>query len=151
MTGRRPRSRPAGRPRREPARALPERQRLTARGRARRRVAARAGRGYTPQREPRGIARERGGHRSQGPGPGRGGRRRDHAAGLGVPHGGFCLGCCWVLMALLFVAGVMNLLWVAAIAAFVLVEKLVPLDRLVSYTAGVLLAAWGLWVIVRSL
>jgi len=54
-------------------------------------------------------------------------------------------------MALLFVAGVMNLLWVAAIAAFVLVEKLVPLGRLVSYTAGVLPAAWGLWVIVRSL
>jgi len=54
-------------------------------------------------------------------------------------------------MALLFVAGVMNLLWVAAIAAFVLVEKLVPPGRLVSYTAGVLLAAWGLWVIVRSL
>lgn len=54
-------------------------------------------------------------------------------------------------MALLFVAGVMNLLWVAAIAAFVLVEKLLPLGRLVSYTAGVLLAASGLCVIVRSL
>jgi len=45
---------------------------------------------------------------------------------MGLRHGMYCVGCCWFLMALLFVTGVMNLLWVAAIAAFVLVEKVVP-------------------------
>lgn len=68
----------------------------------------------------------------------------------GLRHGVFCVGCCWALMTLLFVVGVMNLLWVALIAVFVLVEKLIP-GRLVSYTAGVLLVAFGLWVIGRSL
>jgi len=70
---------------------------------------------------------------------------------MGVRHGMICVGCCWALMALLFVAGVMNLLWVAAIAAFVLIEKLVPAGRLVSFTAGGLLIAWGLWGLARSL
>jgi predicted metal-binding membrane protein len=42
---------------------------------------------------------------------------------MGLKHGAYCVGCCWMLMTLLFVAGVMNLLWVAAIAVFVLVEK----------------------------
>jgi predicted metal-binding membrane protein len=45
---------------------------------------------------------------------------------MGFEHGIFCLGCCWALMVLLFVGGVMNLFWVAAIALFVLLEKLVP-------------------------
>jgi predicted metal-binding membrane protein len=45
---------------------------------------------------------------------------------MGFRHGLFCVGCCWALMALLFAAGVMNLLWVAAIASFVLIEKLLP-------------------------
>src|SRR4051794_37801869 len=44
---------------------------------------------------------------------------------MGVRHGGYCVGCCWALMLLLFVGGLMNLLWVAAISAFVLVEKLI--------------------------
>jgi predicted metal-binding membrane protein len=70
---------------------------------------------------------------------------------IGVVHGAYCVGCCWALMALLFVAGVMNLLWVAVIAAFVLVEKLAREGPLVGRIAGVLLAAWGGWVIVRSL
>jgi predicted metal-binding membrane protein len=51
--------------------------------------------------------------------PGAGG-----ALNMGVRHGLYCLGCCWALMLLLFVGGVMNLLWVAAVAALVLVEKL---------------------------
>ena len=46
---------------------------------------------------------------------------------MGLEHGVFCVGCCWVLMGLLFVGGVMNLLWIAAIATFVLAEKLIPL------------------------
>jgi len=70
---------------------------------------------------------------------------------MGLRHGAFCVGCCWALMALLFVAGVMNLLWVAALAALVLAEKLVPSERLMSWTAGALLLAWGGWVLVRSL
>lgn len=45
---------------------------------------------------------------------------------MGLRHGTFCIGCCWLLMALLFVAGVMNLLWVAVIAGYVLVEKVLP-------------------------
>ena len=46
---------------------------------------------------------------------------------MGMEHGAFCVGCCWVLMGLLFVGGVMNLLWIAAIATFVLAEKVIPL------------------------
>ena len=52
---------------------------------------------------------------------------------MGVRHGAFCVGCCWLLMLLLFVAGVMNLVWVATIAIFVLAEKLFPRGRLFSY------------------
>src|SRR6266508_525671 len=70
---------------------------------------------------------------------------------MGLRHGAFCVGCCWALMALLFVAGVMNLLWVAAIAAFVFVEKLVPRGRAVSWSAGAALLAWGAWVLLRAL
>lgn len=62
---------------------------------------------------------------------------------LGLKHGAYCVGCCWMLMALLFVAGVMNLLWVAAIAAFVLVEKVAPRGELVGRIAGVVLIVAG--------
>jgi predicted metal-binding membrane protein len=65
------------------------------------------------------------------------------ALAMGLRHGRHCVGCCWLLMALLFVAGVMNLLWIAAIAAFVLVEKLVPGGRVVGRVAGAALMAWG--------
>lgn len=61
---------------------------------------------------------------------------------LGLRHGRYCIGCCWALMALLFVAGVMNLLWIAAIGALVLAEKLVP-GRLLQRIAGVGLIAAG--------
>ncbi len=69
------------------------------------------------------------------------------ALAMGLEHGIYCVGCCWALMALMFVAGVMNLLWLAVIAAFVLLEKVVPSVRLVSNTAGVLLTVWGLYLI----
>jgi predicted metal-binding membrane protein len=55
---------------------------------------------------------------------------------MGIDHGTYCIGCCWALMLLLFVAGVMNLLWVALIAAFVFVEKLLPAARFTSHFAG---------------
>jgi predicted metal-binding membrane protein len=63
---------------------------------------------------------------------------------MGLRHGSYCVGCCWVLMALLFIAGVMNLLWVAVIAAFVLVEKVVPRGELVARVAGGVLLLAGL-------
>ncbi len=62
---------------------------------------------------------------------------------MGLKHGSYCTGCCWSLMALLFVAGVMNLLWVAAIAGFILLEKMTPAGHRMGQAAGVLLAAWG--------
>jgi len=64
---------------------------------------------------------------------------------MGVRHGAFCVGCCWALMALLFVAGVMNLVWVAAIATFVLVEKLAPQGRVVGRATGLVLILWALY------
>jgi len=66
-------------------------------------------------------------------------RWREGARGalrMGLEHGAYCLGCCWALMALLFVGGVMNLLWVATIALFVLVEKLVPHGAASGRVAG---------------
>ena len=72
---------------------------------------------------------------------------REGASGallMGLRHGRYCVGCCWVLMALLFVAGVMNLLWVAAMAAFVLVEKVLPRGELVGRVMGGMLMLAGL-------
>ncbi len=63
---------------------------------------------------------------------------------MGLSHGGYCLGCCWILMALLFVGGVMNLTWIALIAAFVLIERVVARGVLPSRLAGGLLIVWGL-------
>jgi predicted metal-binding membrane protein len=79
---------------------------------------------------------------------------RDGTAGalrMGAEHGGFCLGCCAPLMALLFVGGVMNLLWVAAIAAFVLLEKLAPRGEAVARAAGLLAVGAGVWLVFRAL
>jgi predicted metal-binding membrane protein len=69
---------------------------------------------------------------------------------MGLRHGLYCVGCCWVLMALLFVAGVMNLAWVVAISAFALVEKIVPGGDRVGRVAGFGLVAAGLLVIARG-
>jgi predicted metal-binding membrane protein len=70
---------------------------------------------------------------------------------MGIRHGLYCLGCCWALMALLFVAGVMNLLWVAAIAVTVLVEKIVPAGDLIGRIAGMGMIAAGLLLVGRAL
>lgn len=70
------------------------------------------------------------------------------ALNLGVEHGAYCIGCCWALMAILFVVGIMNLLWVALIAAFILAEKAVPVGRLLSRAAGVVLIGAGAWMLV---
>ncbi|MHB1215646.1 MAG: DUF2182 domain-containing protein [Thiobacillus sp.] len=68
------------------------------------------------------------------------------ALAMGVRHGLYCTGCCWLLMLVLFVVGVMNLLWIALLAAFVLLEKTLPWGRLISHTTGLALIAWGIWI-----
>jgi predicted metal-binding membrane protein len=70
---------------------------------------------------------------------------------LGVRHGLYCVGCCWALMALLFVGGVMNVLWIAAISFFVLIEKIVPAGRVISRAAGVGFVGWGIWLLEQTL
>lgn len=72
------------------------------------------------------------------------------AFSMGVSHGIYCLGCCWLLMALLFVLGVMNLLWVAALALLVLLEKVVPGGLWIARGAGLLLIGWGAVLIAGS-
>ena len=67
----------------------------------------------------------------------------------GAWHGTFCLGCCWMLMGLLFVGGLMNMLWIAGLALLVLIEKLFPLGPRVSQLTGAALVAWGLFVLVQ--
>lgn len=70
---------------------------------------------------------------------------------MGLRHGMFCTVCCWFLMALLFVAGVMNLLWVATITLFVLVEKVVPRGDIVGRVAGGVLVIAGLVLLGQGL
>ena len=76
---------------------------------------------------------------------------RDRAGGaylMGLQHGAYCLGCCWLLMALLFVGGVMNLFTVAAIAIFVLAEKAAPLGRGMGRAGGGVLVVFGMVMIL---
>jgi predicted metal-binding membrane protein len=77
---------------------------------------------------------------------------RDGKAGafiMGLRHGAYCVGCCWFLMALLFVAGIMNLLWVAVIALFVMAEKISPKGELLARVAGVGLVIAGATLIAH--
>ena len=69
---------------------------------------------------------------------------------MGLHHGLYCVGCCWALMALLFVGGVMNLLWIALLALFVLLEKVMPRGELFSRLSALLLAAAGVLVILAG-
>jgi predicted metal-binding membrane protein len=71
---------------------------------------------------------------------------RDGARGgliMGLRHGAYCLGCCWALMAVLFVVGTMHLLWMAVIAGFVLIEKVAPRALRIRYAAATALIGWG--------
>jgi predicted metal-binding membrane protein len=72
------------------------------------------------------------------------------ALALGFRHGIYCIGCCWALMALLFVGGVMNLLWIAVLAILILLEKLTPFGRVVARIAGVAFIASGVWTLARG-
>jgi len=78
--------------------------------------------------------------------PGRGGAFR-----MGLEHGSFCLGCCWFLMGLLFVGGIMNLFWIVGLAVFVLVEKTVPMGSWIGRIVGIGITAWGVLLFATTL
>ena len=74
------------------------------------------------------------------------GHWRDGLAGalrMGLHHGLYCVGCCWLLMLLLFVVGVMNLAWVAGIAVYVLAEKVFPVGPRLARATGIAVTLWG--------
>ncbi|WP_407150347.1 DUF2182 domain-containing protein [Bradyrhizobium sp. ORS 86] len=73
------------------------------------------------------------------------------AFGMGLRHGGYCVGCCWFLMALLFVVGAMNLIWIVGIALYVACEKLLPLGRRLSQAAGGALILSGAVALARGM
>ena len=74
---------------------------------------------------------------------------RQGALIMGLEHGAYCLGCCWVLMGLLFFGGVMNLLWIAGLAVFVMIEKIV-INPWISRCSGLLLILWGVSLAVSG-
>jgi predicted metal-binding membrane protein len=65
---------------------------------------------------------------------------------MGLRHGAYCVGCCWPLMALLFVFGVMNVLWIAALSIYIMLEKLLPPARWLPFAQGLVLVGWGIAV-----
>ena len=69
------------------------------------------------------------------------------AFAMGIEHGAFCTGCCWALMALLFVLGVMNILWIASLTILVALEKMLPRSTWLSTATGILLISWGACVL----
>lgn len=70
------------------------------------------------------------------------------ALALGFRHGAYCLGCCWMLMLLLFFGGVMNLYWIAGLACYVLLEKFIPAGHWLDRGVGVALVAGGAWLLI---
>jgi len=76
---------------------------------------------------------------------------RAGALRMGFRNGLYCTGCCWLLMALLFVAGVMNLWWVGLLTLFVLAEKVAPPAWRVGALAGAILVLWGILVTAGAL
>jgi predicted metal-binding membrane protein len=66
---------------------------------------------------------------------------------MGLVHGAYCVGCCWFLMTLLFFGGVMNLWWIGGLAAYVLLEKLMPMGHWLGYAVGAALVGWGAWLL----
>ena len=69
---------------------------------------------------------------------------------MGMRHGAYCLGCCWLLMAVLFAVGVMNLAWIAALSVFVLLEKIIPRGLWVAKVAGLVLMGFGGWMALSA-
>ncbi len=75
---------------------------------------------------------------------------RGGAIRMGVIHGAYCVGCCWLVMALLFVGGVMSLVWIVALAVLVLAEKILPRGHAVGVVSGLAFACWGAWLLARN-
>jgi len=73
---------------------------------------------------------------------------RTGALAMGLHHGALCIGCCWVVMGLLFYGGVMNLFWIMGIAVLVLLEKLLPAAEYLSFASGMAFIGWGLWLLI---
>ena len=69
---------------------------------------------------------------------------------MGVRHGAYCLGCCWALMGVLFVVGVMNLAWVAVLTVFVLLEKIGPAGAFLARAGGAVITAWGIFLVATN-
>jgi len=63
---------------------------------------------------------------------------------MGLKHGLYCMGCCWVLMALLFYGGIMNLLWIIGLSIFILIEKIMPMSFYIPRYSGIILIVWGI-------
>jgi predicted metal-binding membrane protein len=82
-----------------------------------------------------------------------GGFRRNSLGSLrlGISHGIYCVGCCWALMTLLFVVGVMNVLWIAVISVLVLAEKIIPSGRFIPRLAGLVFLATGLYLVLQAI
>ena len=70
-----------------------------------------------------------------------------NALSVGLKHGLYCVGCCWVLMFLLFYSGVMNLLWIAGLSLYVLIEKYVIKIKIFNYLSGLILIFWGIGIL----
>ena len=82
-----------------------------------------------------------------------GGFRRDAFGSLilGIRHGAYCVGCCWALMALLFVGGAMNVLWIVLLALLIVLEKVTPSGRLIAHLAGIVLLSGGAWLLATGM
>jgi predicted metal-binding membrane protein len=82
-----------------------------------------------------------------------GGYRRDAwgSITLGLRHGAYCVGCCWALIALLLVGGVMNMLWIALLALFAFLERVTSMGRLLPRLTGVVLIVSGAWLFAMGM
>ena len=69
---------------------------------------------------------------------------------IGLEHGSYCLGCCWFLMGLLFFGGIMNLFWIAGLAAYVLLEKTIPMGHWLGRLIGVAAIVCGTLMLVSA-
>ena len=69
---------------------------------------------------------------------------------MGWSHGLYCVGCCWALMLLLFVMGVMNVVWILALALLVLLEKRTPVQHWLPRASGAIFCVWGLFLLLRA-
>ncbi len=68
---------------------------------------------------------------------------------IGVRHGFYCTGCCWLLMAILFVVGVMNIAWIVVLTTLVIAEKVLPKGEWIARAAGIAIIVWGGYLLAR--